>query len=92
MLDSLILVILLPFLLFCSGVLTACLLALCAFTALWLVVMLPSVRRRVGAMTSAEIRKSNFLTETLYGIRAIKSLALDARQRHEWGARVAMRK
>jgi ATP-binding cassette subfamily B protein len=33
--------------------------------------------------------KNAFLVETLQGMRTVKSLALDARQRHEWDVRVA---
>jgi len=48
-----------------------------------LLVMLPIMFFR------AEGAKNAFLVETLQGIRTVKSLALDARQRHEWDVRVA---
>ncbi|MBV8120903.1 MAG: ATP-binding cassette domain-containing protein, partial [Alphaproteobacteria bacterium] len=42
-----------------------------------------------GAVFGAEGAKNAFLVETLQGIRTVKSLALDARHRHEWDVRVA---
>ena len=35
------------------------------------------------------VMKNAFLIESLQGIRSVKSLALDARHRHEWDVRVA---
>ena len=52
-------------------------------------VVLPMLRRRGALVFRAEGAKNAFLVETLQGIRTVKSLALDARQRHEWDVRVA---
>ncbi|HEX3418955.1 MAG TPA: peptidase domain-containing ABC transporter, partial [Stellaceae bacterium] len=51
--------------------------------------MLPVLRRKGAAAFRAEGLKNAFLVENLQGIRTVKSLALDARQRHEWDVRVA---
>ena len=88
-LDCFILVIFLPVMFFFSAVLSAAVLFICGLICLWIIVMLPTVRRRVAAVSAAEAAKGTFLVETLHGIRAVKSLALDARQRHQWDVLVA---
>jgi len=42
-----------------------------------------------GRVTAAEQAKSSYLIETIYGIRTVKSLALEGRRRREWDRRVA---
>ena len=88
-LDCFVLVIFVPIMFFFSAVLSAAVLFICGLICLWIIVMLPTVRRRVGAVSAAEAAKGTFLVETLHGIRAVKSLALDARQRHQWDVLVA---
>jgi ATP-binding cassette subfamily B protein len=51
--------------------------------------MLPTIRRKVGMAVAAETQRGTHLVEAIHGIRAIKSLALDARQRHQWDVHVA---
>ena len=51
--------------------------------------MLPVLRRKGAAVFRAEGLKNAFLVESLQGVRTVKSLALDARRRHEWDVRVA---
>ncbi len=84
LLDVMILVVLLPIMFFFSVILTAFVLGVCALICLWIVVMLPAIHRKSGLVFEAEGRKGAFLVETLQGIRTVKSLALDARRRHEW--------
>jgi ATP-binding cassette subfamily B protein len=58
----------------------------------WIVLMLPSYRRKSQAVEAAESERGALLVQTIHGIRTVKSLALDARQRHLWDvltARVA---
>ena len=83
-LDALVIVVILPILFFFSAILTAVVLGLCALILLWLLVMLPVLRRKVGRVFAAEGVKNSYLIETLHGIRTIKSLAIDARRRREW--------
>src|SRR6266568_4175156 len=64
-------------------------LVICLLMCLWLVAMLPTVRRKVGLAVMAETARGTHLVEAVHGIRAIKSLALDARQRHAWDVHVA---
>jgi ATP-binding cassette, subfamily B, bacterial HlyB/CyaB len=88
-LDSLVLLIFLPIMFFFSATLTAVVLGICGLICLWIILTLPVLRRKSGAVFGAEGAKNAFLVETLQGIRTVKSLALDARHRHEWDVRVA---
>jgi subfamily B ATP-binding cassette protein HlyB/CyaB len=88
-LDSSVLVIFLPIMFFFSAILTGVVLGFCGLICLWIIRMLPVLRRKGAAAFRAEGVKNAFLVETLQGIRTVKSLALDARQRHEWDVRVA---
>ena len=89
LLDSFVIVIFLPIMFMVSTIMTAVVLALCLLICVWLVAMLPTIRRKVGLAVMAETQRGTFLVEAVHGIRAIKSLALDARQRHEWDVHVA---
>jgi ATP-binding cassette, subfamily B, bacterial HlyB/CyaB len=89
LLDSFVLVIFIPVMLSVSPIMTSVVLALCLLICLILVAMLPTVRRKVGAAVQAEVQRGTQLVEAVHGIRAIKSLALDARQRHEFDVRIA---
>jgi ATP-binding cassette, subfamily B, bacterial HlyB/CyaB len=44
---------------------------------------------KTNAVEAAETEKGAFLAQSLFGARTVKSLALDARQRHLWDVRVA---
>jgi ATP-binding cassette subfamily B protein len=89
MLDALVVVIVLPILFFFSALLTIVVLGLCLVICLWLLIMLPVVRRKGGAVFRAEGAQHSFLVESLYGIRTVKSLGLDGRRRHDWDVHVA---
>jgi len=88
-LDSFVLLVFLPIMFFFSAILTAVVLGFSAVICLWIVWMLPVLGRKCAAVFRAEGAKNAFLVESLQGIRTVKSLALDARQRHEWDVRVA---
>ena len=91
-LDAGILVIFVPVMAVFSPLLTAIVLGLCALMAIFIVAALPALRRRGGAVEAAEADRGAMLAQTIQGIRTVKSLALDRRQRHEWDvltARVA---
>ncbi len=45
--------------------------------------------RRYQKVVIAEQRKGAHLVESIYGMRTVKSLALEGRRRHEWDQRVA---
>src|SRR5438067_509896 len=88
-LDALVIVFFLPIMFFFSTIMTVCVLVLSLLICGWLVAMLPAIRRRVVAVAAAGTWRGSFLVETIHGIRAVKSLALDARQRHQWDVHCA---
>ena len=83
-LDSSTLLIFLPIMFCFSPIMTFVVVASCSLMALWIIAMLPAARRRASAVERAESERGAFLIQTIYGIRTVKSLALDARQRHQW--------
>ena len=83
-LDSTTLLVFLPVMFFFSPVMTSVVLAACALMVVFIVVMLPFYRRKSQAVEAAEAERGAFLVQTIHGIRTVKSLALDARQRHLW--------
>lgn len=58
---------------------------------IFVIVMLfmPSIGRLHAEVIRAEQAKGSHLVETIYGIKTIKSLALEGRRRREWDKRVA---
>ncbi|WP_234832212.1 peptidase domain-containing ABC transporter [Rhodopseudomonas palustris] len=88
-LDSTILIFFLPVMFFFSPVMSLTVLAFAAAMVGILVLMLPAYRRKSNAVIKAEGEQGAFLIQTLNGIRTVKSLALDARQRHQWDVLVA---
>jgi ATP-binding cassette subfamily B protein len=83
-LDSLTLFIMLPVMFAFSPLLTFIVLGLSGLMVLFLVLMLPSVREATGKVIIAETNKGTFLYQNLAGIRTVKSLALETRQRAIW--------
>ena len=88
-LDSTTLLFFLPVMFFFSPVMTFVVLGLSGLIVTWLLVMLPAYRKKHGAVVVAEGAQGAFLIQTLNGIRTIKSLALDTRQKHGWDVLVA---
>ena len=83
-LDSISLLILLPVMFAFSPLLTFIVLGISALLVLFLILMLPTVRRATGAVITAQVAKGTFLYQNLAGIRTVKSLALETRQRAMW--------
>ena len=52
-------------------------------------VFLKPLGKRYGEIVIAEQAKGIYLTETVYGMRTIKSLSLEGRRMHEWDAKTA---
>ena len=88
-LDSVTLLVFLPVMFFFSPTMTLVVLACCALMVLWIVAMLPMYRRKTQAVEAAESERGALLVQTIHGIRTVKSLALDARQRHLWDVHTA---
>src|SRR5439155_7090529 len=63
LLDSFVLVIFLPVMFMVSTIMTACVLAICPLLCLWLVAMLPTVRRKVTLAVKAETARGIHLVE-----------------------------
>ena len=83
-LDSTTLLVFIPVMFFFSPIMTLIVLATCGLMVLWIVLMLPHYRRKSQAVVAAESERGALLVQTIHGIRTVKSLALDARQRHLW--------
>jgi subfamily B ATP-binding cassette protein HlyB/CyaB len=83
-LDSGILIIFFPIMLYISPLLAGIVVVFCAFIFGWIVFMLPRFRERSSAVEASEAKRGAFLTQNIAGIRTVKSLALDARQQHQW--------
>ncbi len=83
-LDSGVLLFFLPVMFYLSLVLTTFVLVMCALIFGWIAIMLPIYRVRSSKVETAEANRGAFLSQNIHGIRTIKSLALDSKQRHEW--------
>ena len=88
-LDSLVLFIFLPVMFAINPLLTFIVLFFCALIVAWLLAILPHIRKANGEVIRAETLRGSFLYQTLAGIRTVKSLALESRQRKMWDAHVA---
>src|SRR5262249_17231717 len=82
-----------PFLLvglsFYSGALTAVVLAFALVITGVIGVMVPTFRRYLEALYSAEGARQSDLVETIHGMRAVKSLALEPFRMKSWDQKVA---
>jgi len=88
-LDSTILAFFLPVMLFFSPLMTGLVCCFMALIVAWLLIMLPSHRKKSSVVMDTEGDQGAFLVQCLNGIRTVKSLALDARQRKQWDILVA---
>ncbi len=88
-LDSMILLFFLPVMFAFSPILTLIVIAFCGLIVLWLILMLPHIRKANGAVIRAETQRGSFFYQTLAGIRTVKSLSLESRQRQIWDMHVA---
>ena len=88
-LDLMTLVVLLPFLFFLNALLAWIVLAGAASIGLVILGFLPPTRRLFGKVVVAETDKAAVLGETVFGIRTVKSLALEPQRKALWDARVA---
>ncbi len=82
--DSWALVIFLPVLLLYSVTMTSVVLFFSALVAASLFVVMPMFRRELEKLYSAEGQRQALLVETIHGMRAVKSLALEPGLRQRW--------
>lgn len=88
-LDSIALLFLVPVMFLYDTTLSLIVLGFTAVLCLAIAVVMPVLRRRMLRVYQAEAEMQSFLVETIQGLRTVKSLALDARKKLEWGSRVA---
>ena len=88
-LDSMTLLVFLPVMIAFSPLMTAIVLACCSLIVIWLLAMLPTYRSAVSKVIEAETQKGSFMYQNLAGMRTVKSLALESRQRRMWDVLVA---
>jgi subfamily B ATP-binding cassette protein HlyB/CyaB len=88
-LDSTVLIFFLPVMFFFSPVMTFTVLAFVGLIVAWLLLTLPTYRKKTGAVIDAQSAQGSFLIQNLHGIRTVKSLALDSRQKQKWDVLVA---
>jgi ATP-binding cassette subfamily B protein len=84
LLDSLTVLIVLPVMFAFSPLLTFIVLGFSALMVGFLLFMLPHVRRANNRLVAAEVGKGTFLYQNLAGMRTVKSLSLESRQRATW--------
>ena len=89
MLDSVSLIILIPVIFILEPTLAWVTLVLAGLVGVVIVAFLGPVSRAIGRWSASETAKSSVLVETLYGIRTVKSLALEPQQRDIWDRRTA---
>jgi len=88
-LDAVPLVGLIPAMLLIEWRLALLTFALAGVIFLVVMIFIKPMSRLYGKVIIAEHAKGSHLVETIYGIRTIKSLALEGRRRREWDHRVA---
>ena len=88
-LDAGILLFFVPLMFYFSPTLTAVVLVIAALICGWIIFMLPGYRHRAAAVEGAEATRGSFLSQSIQGIRTIKSLALEPRWISEWDALTA---
>jgi subfamily B ATP-binding cassette protein HlyB/CyaB len=72
-----------------SGMLTAVVLAFSAIIAAIIAIMIPTFKRYLEDLYGAEGARQSDLVETIHGMRAVKSLALEPLRMKSWDAKVA---
>jgi len=88
-LDMMTLLVLLPFLFWLNTALAWMVVACAGLIGLVILAYLRPLRVLFGHVVRAETNKAAILSETVYGIRTVKSLALEPARRTLWDAQVA---
>jgi ATP-binding cassette, subfamily B, bacterial HlyB/CyaB len=88
-LDFITLLVILPVLFYLNSTLTWLVIASACVLMIVILVFLGPVSAAIGQMIQAEINKATVMTETVFGIRTVKSLALEPQRRTLWDERVA---
>ena len=88
-LDLITLLVILPILFYLSSTLTWIVIALACLLTIVVLVFLGPVTYVMSKLIMAEIAKATVLTETVFGIRTVKSLAIEPQRQALWDERVA---
>jgi ATP-binding cassette subfamily B protein len=88
-LDFITLLVILPLMFYLSSTLTWLVVASACVLMMVILVFLGPVTAAMGQLIQAEINKATVMTETVFGIRTVKSLALEPQRRALWDERVA---
>lgn len=88
-LDTITLFVLVPVLFVMQWQLAFLIMALALIIFVIVVYFVPAATRSFEKVVRAEQIKSTYLTETVYGMRTIKSLALEGRRKRDWDVHVA---
>lgn len=89
LLDGVSLLVFIPILLFYSVKLTLVVLGFAALVGLVVAILVGPFQRRLQALYKAEGDRQALLVETVHGMRTVKSLALEPRQRRVWDDKTA---
>ncbi len=89
LLDFITLLVILPVLFYLSSTLTWLVIASACILASVILVFLGPVTRAMSQMIQSEINKAAVMTETVFGMRTVKSLALEPQRLALWDERVA---
>jgi ATP-binding cassette, subfamily B, bacterial HlyB/CyaB len=89
LLDSTTLLFFLPVMFYISWLSSLVVLSLLGLTMAAIVLTLPALRELSGRAIGARIKRGSFLYQTLSGMRTVKSLALEPRQRARWDSLTA---
>jgi ATP-binding cassette subfamily B protein len=89
LLDGVTLLIMLPFMFYMEPTLAMVSCAIAGLIATIIMVFLRPVGRLIAMSIQAEHKKGAVMSETVYGIRTVKSLALEPQQKVTWDERVA---
>ncbi|MFN4282668.1 MAG: peptidase domain-containing ABC transporter [Alphaproteobacteria bacterium] len=89
LLDAIVLLVVLPVMFWFSPALAAGVLGIGVAMMLAILAFLPFVRRSAGRAFEAEGRQNAYLVESVQGIRAVKSMAMENRRRRVWDGHAA---
>jgi ATP-binding cassette subfamily B protein len=88
-LDGFTLFVMVPFMFYMESLLGAITLAVAGVMAMIIVIFLRPVGRLIALYVRAEHQKSAVITETIQGIRTVKTLAMEPQQKIVWDEKVA---
>ena len=88
-LDLITLLVLLPFLFYLNSSLAWIVLAGSGLITLIILAFLKPLRRTYGKVVAAETEKASALGETIFGVKTVKSLALEPQRKSLWDGRIA---